>query len=226
MKSANFGVLLRAFAEALTAVGALDAKNQLLLLAGLFDSAPTANVPQVVKRLRALEPLPGSRRPTNGEMARLLPSLGQLLEKVKSGAADDFEEVAGLLRDRGSMELGDFVRGGVELLAAKPERAKARQRAKTSKGTAPALPLRDDLVSNYQQRLEAHLADKDRFAADYKDLCSNTVLEKDEVIALAKRMTGSGSRSKDTALKKIWTRHQSLMTSLAKSKATGGRSAA
>jgi hypothetical protein len=221
MKSAKFGALLRAVAEALTTVGAPDAKNQLLMLAGLFDSVPTANVLPVVKRLRSLGPLPGSRRPTAGETVCLLQSVGRLLEKVKSGTAADFEEVAALLHDRASTELGDFVRNGVELLNARQERGRARQRA-----AADGPPLRDDLVSNYQQRLETHLGDKDRFTADYEELCSNTAMGKDELIALAKRMTGTGSRSRDTALKKIWNRHRSLMTSLAKSKATGGRTAA
>jgi hypothetical protein len=38
-------------------------------------------------------------------------------------------------------------------------------------------------------------------------------------------MTGRGARTQDTALKKIWNRHQSLVVFKAKSRATAGRSA-
>jgi hypothetical protein len=222
MKSGNFGLLLRAFAEALDAAGAPDGGNQIVILASLFDIEPQKNVSEVLKRLKPVECSLSSRRPSAGETARLLPSIRQLFEIAKSRrAAADVEAVETLLRDHASIELSVFIRASAELLTRKSNRTKAG-----SRGKAPTLPLREDLVSDYQQRLEAALGDKDRFTADYEELCSNAAMGKDELVALAKRMTGAGSRSKDTALKKIWGRHQSLLASIAKSKATSGRSAA
>ena len=89
---------------------------------------------------------------------------------------------------------------------------------------APA--VRDDLVAHYKEKLEAALGYEEKFSAVYNDLRANTAIGRAEIIALAKQMTGSGTRVEDAALKKIWNRHQSLMVFKAKSRATGGRSAA
>lgn len=222
MKSGNFGLLLRAFANALDIAGARDGGNQIVTLASLFDIEPQKNVSEVVKRLRLIEYSPSSRRPTTGETARLLRSIRQLFEIAKlRGTVVDIETIEALLHDHDSMELDAFIRASAELLTTKSEGTKTR-----SRGKAPALPLREDLVNDYQQRLEAALGDKERFNAGYEELRSNAAMGKDELVALAKRMTGAGSRSKDTALKKILGRHQSLLASIAKSKVTSGRSAA
>src|SRR5262245_7309960 len=88
------------------------------------------------------------------------------------------------------------------------------------------LGTRDDLVIRYKEKLEAALGDDEKFTAIYSDLCENPAVGKPEIIALAKQMSGGGARTQDAALKKIWNRHQSLMMFKAKSRATGGRSAA
>jgi len=113
------------------------------------------------------------------------------------------------------MEIGAFVQTATE--AAAPRRS-TRTRA------APA--VRDDLVAHYKEKLEAALGDEEKFTTIYNDLRANTAIGKPEIIALAKQMTGSGARAEDAALKKIWNRHQSLVVFKAKSRATGGRSAA
>ena len=113
------------------------------------------------------------------------------------------------------MEIGAFVRMTIE--AAVPRRP-------TGKRGAPG--VRDDLVIHYKEKLEAALGDEEKFTSVYNDLRANAAIGKAEIIALAKQMTGSGARTEDAALKKIWNRHQSLVVFKAKSRATGGRSAA
>ena len=92
--------------------------------------------------------------------------------------------------------------------------------------TRNAAALREDMVIQYKEKLEAALDDEEKFSTVYDDLRANAAMGKPEIVALAKQMTGSGARTEDAALKKIWSRHQSLMVFKAKSRATGGRSAA
>jgi hypothetical protein len=113
------------------------------------------------------------------------------------------------------MEISTFVRMASE--AASPHRP-------TRGREAPE--LRHDLVAHYKERLEAALGDEEKFTVIYNDLRANAAIGKPEIIVLANQMTESGARTRDAALKKIWNRHQSLMLFKAKSRATGGRSAA
>jgi len=120
-----------------------------------------------------------------------------------------------LLRDRASMELGAFVRMAAE--------ADAPRRRTGNRGAAA---VRDDLVVHYKEKLEAALGDEEKFAAVCHDLRADPGIGTPEIVVLAKQMTGSSPRTQDAALKKICSRHQSLMVFKAKSRATGGRSAA
>lgn len=217
MKSQDFGAALRAFAEVLDVAGVRDARDQIVTFATIFAAAPTSTVSAVVKILSPLPTSGNSGAPSLGDVARLLSALQGLLGKTaKAGVVADIDSVAGLLRDRASMELGAFVRMATEATSAKRSTKKGR-----------AAQVRDDLVLHYQQAVEASLGEEEKFAAVYNDLASNVNMGKSELSALAKQVAGgAAARSKADALKKISSMHQSLLTFKAKSRATGGRSAA
>jgi hypothetical protein len=126
----------------------------------------------------------------------------------------DVSAVEKLLADRASMELGAFVQMVAGATAA------------AGRGRGRAAGMRDELVAQYKQKLEATLGDDEKFAAIYNDLRTDIAMGKPKIVALAKQMTGSEARTQDAALKKIWNRHQSLVVFKAKSRATAGRSAA
>jgi hypothetical protein len=215
MKSGEFGSVLRIFADVLDAAGASTARDQVIVFAAAFDADPKSSVSNLAKRIASL---PGTRttgRPNLGDVARLLSALKGLLSKTaKASVLTDINSVEKLLRDRASMEIGAFVRMATE--AATPHRPTRKRGA----------AVRDDLVAYYKEKLEAFLGDEERFATAYNDLRADTNIGKPEIVALAKEMTGSGARTEEAALKKIWNRHRSLMVFKAKSRATGGRSAA
>jgi hypothetical protein len=222
MKSDNFHSILKAYADILSAAGAQQAQSQIVKLATIFELAPKSNVGAVVERLRSVAPSHRIESPTLGDAARLLSPLKRLLVMTaKPGVSADVEIVEVLLSERTSMGLIEFARLAVEVLSSKPAQRKARSSAKKEIAI-----VRNDLVAYYQQKLEDSLADPERFTADYNELSSNSELGKPELVLLAKLMTEASTRTKETALKKIWNRHRSLMASKAKSRATGGRSAA
>src|SRR5262249_19352248 len=155
------------------------------------------------------------------EVAPLLSSFGKLLEgRAKAAVVTDVQAVEAALRARPSLDLTLVARAIAEEPAAKTTRSRARaaKAAKTPKTT----PLRDDLVTDYRQKLESSLGDPERFAAVFNHLRSNTDVGKAEIAALSKQMTGSAGRSIDDGLKKIMNRHHTLMAFKAKSQATGG----
>jgi len=216
MKCRDFGGVLRTFADVLDTAGAPAARDQIVLFAAVFDAHPTSSVSDLARRLAALGVAGSMGSPSLGDVACLLSALKGFLSKTaKATVLTDVDAIEKLLRDRASIELGAFVRMATQ--AACPRRP-------TSGRDAPG--LRDDLVVHYKEKLEAALGDEEKFAAIYNDLRANTAVGKAEITALAKQMTGSGARTQDAALKKIWNRHQSLMLFKAKSRATGGRSAA
>jgi len=216
MKCRDFSAVLSTFADLLDAAGAPVARDQIVMFAAVFDAHPTSSVSDLAKRIGALRGTGSAGSPNLGDVARLLSALKSVLNKTaKATVLTDLNAIEKFLHDRASMELGAFVQMATE--AAAPPRP-TRNRA------APV--VRDDLVAHYKEKLEAALGDEEKFSAVYNDLRANTAVGRPEIIALAKQMTGSGARTEEAALKKIWNRHQSLVVFKAKARATGGRSAA
>jgi hypothetical protein len=216
MKCRDFGCVLRTFADVLDVAGAPAARDQIVTFAAVFDAHPTSSVSDRARRVAALGMVGSMGSPSLGDVARLLSALKGFLDKTaKSTVLTDLDAIEKLLRDRASMELAAFVRITTE--AASPRRP-------TTGRDAPE--LRDDLIAHYRDKLEAALGDEEKFTAIYNDLRANAAMGKPEITALANQMTGSGARTQDAALKKIWNRHQSLVMFKAKSRATRGRSAA
>jgi hypothetical protein len=216
MKCQDFGSILRTFADVLGVAGATAARDRIAMFAAVFDAHPTSNVSDLANRIAALPVTASTGSPSLGDVARLLSALKSFLDKTaKSTVLTDVSAIEKLLQDRASMEISAIARMTT---------ATAASRRSTRKRDAPA--VRDDLVVQYKQKLEAALGDEEKFTAIYNDLRANTAMGKPEMAALAKQMTGSSARTQDAALKKIWNRHQSLMLFKAKTRATGGRSAA
>jgi hypothetical protein len=216
MKCRDFSSVLRTFADVLDVADAPVARDQIVTFAAVFDAHPTSSVSDLAKRIAALRVAGSTGSPSLGDVARLLSALKSFLNKTaKSSVLSDVNAIEKLLHDRASMEIRAIARMTTEAVA--PRR---RTRGRDAPG------VRDDLVVHYKEKLEAALGDEEKFTAAYNDLRANTAMGKPEIIALAKQMTGSGARAEDAALKKILNRHQSLVVFKAKSRATGGRSAA
>lgn len=84
-------------------------------------------------------------------------------------------------------------------------------------------PMRDDVVRKYLSALESSLGDDAGFTATFKALEDDPLVQTSEAIALAKCFAFARATSRKAAIKKIWSRHQNLMTGRAKSAATAGR---
>ncbi len=216
MKCQDFGSILRAFANMLDVAGAPVARNQVTTFAAVFDAHPAASVSGLAKRVATLDVSGSTGGPSLGDVAPLLSALKSFLNKTaKSTVLNDVSTIEKLLHDRASMEISAIVRMRTEAAASRRSTKKRN-----------AADVRADLVAHYKEKLEAALGDEEKFTAIYNDLRANTAIGKPEATALAKQMTGSGARTQDAALKKIWSRHKSLVVFKAKSRATGGRSAA
>src|SRR5215831_16357521 len=222
MKCQDFSSVLRTYADVLDLAGEPVARDQTVMFAAVFDADPTLSVTDLAKRIASLPVAGSAGSPTLGDVARRLSALKGFLSKTaKSTVLSEVGAVEKLLHERASMELAAFARMATAAAAC---RRPAKGRGAAAGRDVPGAP--DDLVIRYKEKLEAALGDEEKFNAIYNDLCANPAVGKPEIIALAKRMTGGGGRTQDAALKKIWNRHRSLMMFKAKSRATGGRSAA
>jgi hypothetical protein len=216
MKCRELGAALRAFAGMLEVAGAPAARDRIVMFAAVFDAHPALSVSDLAKRIAALGAAGPAGNPSLGDAAPPLSAVKSFLDKTaRTATLSDLTAIEELLHDRASMELGAFVRMAT---------AAAATAGCSRRGDAPR--TRDDLVAHYKQKLEAALGDEEAFTAICNDLRADTAMGTPEMTALAKEMTGSGARTQDAALKKIWNRHQSLVVFKAKSRATAGRSAA
>ena len=77
---------------------------------------------------------------------------------------------------------------------------------------------------DYLSELESSLPDQSLFLNVFDRLSSDS-LSLVSLQRIAKEFAGASARSRASALKKIWSRHQALLSTQAKARATGGRSA-
>lgn len=216
MKCSDFSAFLRTFANILAAAGAAVPHDQIQAFTTIFDAHPKSSISDLVKRIAALPKIESAGGLRLADVNKLLTPLKSLLDNTaKAGVLNDLTQIENLLHDRPSMEITSIV----SLMTQAPT-----VRRTTRRQDPP--PIRSDLVAYYKERLEGALGDEEKFKTVYNDLRANTAMGKPEIIALAKEMTGSGGRTEDAALKKIWSRQQSLTVFKAKRRASGGRSAA
>jgi hypothetical protein len=215
VKSGEFSSLLGAYADMLETAGAADARAQIVKLAAIFEIDPSSTVVALAKRL-ATVPTSGTASGTNlSGVVRLLAALKEVLgQAAKAGVLADISAIEKVLRDRASMDIDGFVQLGREAMAPRP------------KGVRGAKTSQSGLVLHYKEQLEAALGDEEKFASIMRDLRSDQTIAKGDIFALAKEMTGGGARTIDAAFKKIWSRHQAVAVFRAKTRASGGRSAA
>ncbi len=84
-------------------------------------------------------------------------------------------------------------------------------------------PPKADIVLAHFRLLEQSLGDDAGFTSAFRALEGDPNVGTPELVALAKQFSFAAVKSKAAALKKIWARHQALMTSRAKAAATAGR---
>jgi hypothetical protein len=215
MKSQEFRSVLNALAGFLDSVGAREASQRIAMFAVVFDLAPTSQVSALLKRFSPISS-ESSGSPSLGDVEKLISGFYELAKKVgKAGIAKDLDAVRAFLHARRSSELDSFIH-----LAAAAVASPAKRPGKGS------LDVRADLVTKYQKALEVTLGDEEQFSAVFGEISTNADLGKQEMIALAKQVTGASLRSRPATLKKLWSFNQSLLTFKSKSQATKGRSAA
>lgn len=201
------------FAHALQAGGKLlpDSSPVLASLAELFNASPAATVAATIAKLRKANIVSSEGRPKTGEaLAAIAPLLEFLKGFGKPVVAKDLQTLATFLESVPQLAFHSLIEEGVAALN-KP---------------APTPPvLKEDVVRHHLNRLEQSLGDDPRFTAAYKELELDPEVGKLEIAALVKRFADANTKSRPAALKKILSRHKSLMTQQGKSDSRQGRGA-
>jgi hypothetical protein len=104
---------------------------------------------------------------------------------------------------------------------------KAKKKTATPRQTVqePAVPPAE-LVKKYLSALQEALGNDARFAEVYERLKKDKNMKAPQVKQLSKEFANTAGSTKDDALFRIQARHQKLMGTEARAKATGGRTAA
>ena len=202
-------------ADFLEVGGGIESALALRALMPVLNALPDKSVADIAKRLKDLD-LPsqvfGGIRV--GAVLKALSGLSPFLKAIgKLPAVKDITVIEEVLQRHASAPVNVFVTAAVDALLHPP----------VKKGAKKAPPVRGDLVDRYARRLEDALGDDPGFQSVFAQLSGDASLTVAELKLLSKRFALSSGASRNAALKKIYARHQSLMTSRARSAATAGR---
>ncbi len=217
MKSSDFADRLGKIAQTFEAAKASDLARALHKVTPIFRVLPGKSVADIVKRLSAHDYPPGTLFQTRvEEVANALPALDIFIKSIATNSvATDFSAFTTLLQKHSRSGLDHFIATAIEVLSTTSE--------KKEKATKQKRALRSDLVEIYNRRLEEALGDDAGFRHIFSQLENDKEMTSAEVSALAKRFALATAKSRDQALKKIFSRHQALMVARAASRATAGR---
>jgi hypothetical protein len=221
MKAKDFGLFLEAFADV---VGAQASPKELL---PIFAANPVMDVKAICKLTENVNP--GGMTP-GGNLQSLLTSLKAMRrclgDNVKKALADDLVLFTTTLDRFKHVKVAEFAAAVIEQMnsAASPN-AKKQKAAPRQTAQEPAVPPAE-LVKTYLSALEEALGNDTRFTEVFERLKNDKNLKAPQVKQLAKEFANASGKTKDDALFRILARHQKLMGTEARAKATGGRTAA
>jgi hypothetical protein len=213
MKCSEFKALVEKISGLYVAAGARVQQEHLANISPIFDLMPTKSVADLAKRIAAVGKLAEDHdRATIGPAFRVLKAVEELFfDYGKPAATKDLAIFLASLEAHQNSAVAALI----EAVAA-PSPTKKKPRPEP-------LPIRNDLVSGYSRRFEQALGDDEGFKREYARLEGDEDIQPNEIIALARTFAKASAKSRGAALKKILSRHQSLMVSRAKAAATGGR---
>ena len=197
----------------LEAGGGVDAAFALRSVGAIFDAMPDKTVADLAKRLKDME-VPSDRLggANVGAVVKVLPQLRNFLSAVGKPAMKDVDMLLALLQRHHAVSVNTFVAGAVDTLSRIPVKKSSHK-----------LAVREDLVDRYLRRLEDALGDAPGFARVFAQLSADAEMKTGELKSLSRRFALGAGQNREAALKKIYARHQALMTSRARSAATAGR---
>lgn len=216
MKSSDFANLLMKFSEISASVGSSDVSANWDELAKIFTTQTSKKSGEVCKLIANVQ-LPATGDHSVGVLLTNLDSLMKLIGSVsKKEPSASLAELRTALVEVEACRLSDVINAAKSAL----EMAKPKPKPRTSRN-----PVNQETIDRLFDQLEASLGNEREFKIAYAEAQSLN-LSVAELKALAKKFTDSTAKSKDHALKLIWSRHASLMESRAKDAAIGGRTAA
>ena len=208
MRSGEFA---DALGKAATLLPAHDAA-QLRIIAELFAASTAATVAATLAKLRKARTFsPPAGQPAMADVLTALKPLADFLSAYgKPAVAKDLQAAATFFQGFSQASVRNFVDEAVAVASR----------------TAPPRPtLNEEVVERHLRRLEQTLGDDPAFTAAYREMDQDPAVGTLEIAALTKRFTDTAVKSRSAALKKILTRHRSLLSSRAKSESRAGRSA-
>lgn len=211
MKPIELSQLLDSFASYLEVRGGQPLKLQ--AISALIKYANVASVPALTKKIATIEPPHDGQTDNTVEMAiDDLAALASLLKQSgATGASKDIEAIRASLQAKRHLSL-QVLLAHISLAAPKSTRAKA-----------PPKQIAADVVERHIRLLEQALGDDAGFNTAMTNLETDPSVTTGELAAIAKRFAFATTKTRAAALKKIYSRHEALMTSRARSSATAGR---
>ena len=216
MKAKDFGQFLEAFADMLADAGSISQARAWRELLPIFKAKPSSDMKDICKAMARID----SATHTGGldiqDVIALIRSLKRCLgDHAKKAFMDDLTLLADALGPFARFPIADFTNAMVASLT----------EPITTRAHPPNEP-RTDLIKRYLRDLEDALGDEARFLELFKKLKNDREMKAPQVKQLAKEFAAASEKTKENALDRILARHESLVGTGARAKATGGRTAA
>jgi hypothetical protein len=215
MKAKEFGNFLSKFALQLRELQSYKYAEFVSEASGYFQQqAPTATLAAVLKPFAKISVDPLSDGESTQYFCSALKIANITLDAFgKPAVVKDIKTVVSVFEKFSSCNLSDVLAAGEAVKSCTSTRSRSA-------------PIRAELLEFYMGRLEETLHDPRAFMEVFRELKQNGILTVPELKKLAKMFRGATVTSKKAALDAIWARHSSLVDAKARTKASGGRSAA
>jgi hypothetical protein len=215
MKKADAEKLLEHLQSHSSELNLHDATKAISALRALLKLLPG---PHAVNAFRVLPTLKIGADAASGQSAidcaRTLSAYANLIRVTgKAAVAKGLDEIVLVLHSCGQTRVDQLLAAALDI---PPPAVKGRS-AKIKR------PANEPLIASYNKALEGSLGDDTGFNEVLEKLQNDKTATPEDVIALAKRFAGASTKARGAALKKIESRHLSLMSSRARSAATAGR---
>ncbi len=225
MKVRAFLDVLRPYSAVIAAHGGRELAAHANTLGDVWATAMTWNVKDLLTKAFPSAELPEADETSVRQFREALVQLREVVKTVaKQDVVADLSSLIAALEPHDREDLGAFVKA-CQLALEASQSGKAKK-GKTAK--KPAEPVDEARVASAVQRLRETYKDAGQFGPVYEAISNDDTVSQAELAAIATQFAYETppTTKKPESLRRIWLVHESYATAAAKSRFSGGRSAA
>jgi hypothetical protein len=223
MKVSAFLSVLRPYSAVIAKNGNVRLATQINALGDAWELVMSWNIKDILVRAWPTEPLTTADDISVKEFREALVRLHEVIKPIaKQDFIKDLSSIVGALEPHDRADLESFVSACSAALQLAASASKKPSKQKTAKA------INEELVQKLLEQLKSTYKDPETFSPIYEQLTSDKNITASEMAAIATEFAypTPSTTKRAESLKRIWLIHESYTMSAAKTRFSGGKSAA